>query len=274
MQRSRILTHAAVLALLAGLGACSSDNTVAPATSSLLNDQLVNNDVAVSSGDAIVTDIGQMVANEVFAGMAPAASFDLFGSPLGLNVSRSKTCYDQNDQVQAQCNDTTTSYIVFHLQLDGSFSGAFTGPEGTDTMSAVVHRLRDLTISGLLGHETSRTHDGVGSAHDTTDFVGIHETRTLRRHKDENALDSVISVVFDLPHASNPWPVSGKIVRYVDGTVSLQVNDSTWTRSFNRRVEVDFPPDNQANVTLTITYGSTTKTCLLNLVTRRVTGCQ
>jgi hypothetical protein len=278
MKRSRLLTHAIALGALVGLAACG-DNSVAPLTSGLLNDRLINNDVAVSAGDAFVTELGLMLGNEGAMGgmgMAPRVAFDLFGDPgSGWTVSRTHTCYDANDQPQAQCNDTTTSYIVFTLKVDGNFARNSTGPEGTDSMTAAVHLDRTHTISGLLGHETSRTHDGHGTSNDTTSFVGIHEDRTLRRTSYESALDSVIGLVFDLPHASNPFPTAGRIVRYANGSITLTVNDSTWTRTFDRKVEIVFPPvDIQGNVTLTITHDGTTKTCLLNLVTRRVTGCQ
>ena len=273
MKHGRFLTHAATVAALVGLAACS-DTALSPPTPQLLSDALVTNDVVVSSADAIASDVSQMVANEVFAGMAPRAAFDLFGDPPTVNVTRSRTCYDANNQPQAQCDMNTTASIVFMMTMDGSFSRTSSGPEGTDSMTVYLHRTRNTTISGLLGQETSRTHNGVGTAHDTTSFAGVHESRTLRRTMIENALDSIVNVVFNLPHASNPWPASGRIVRYVNGTMTLQVNDSTFTRSFDRRIEVTFPPDNQANVTLTVTFNGTTKTCLLNLVTRRVTGCQ
>src|SRR5262245_44002864 len=206
MKRS-LLAHAVTLAALAGLAACSSDNSLAPATSNLLNDRLINNDVAVSAGDAFVTELGLMLGNEVAMagiGMAPRPAFDLFGDPSGgsWTISRTHTCYDENDQPQSRCNDTTTSYIVFTLKVDGSFERNATGPEGTDSMFVAVHLDAEHTISGLLGHETSRTHDGHGSSNDTTSFVGIHEDRTLKRYKTESSLDSVVGVVFDLPHAS------------------------------------------------------------------------
>ena len=85
----------------------------------------------------------------------------------------------------------------------------------------------------------------------------------------EASNDSVQGVVFNLPHASNPWPVVGTIVRNTAGSVEITLGDRHETRSFTRRVTVTFPADAQGNVTITINA----KTCQLNLVTHAVTGC-
>jgi len=42
------------------------------------------------------------------------------------------------------------------------------GTRQRENFTANIHRSRDLVISGLLGEETSRTHNGVGTADDTT----------------------------------------------------------------------------------------------------------
>jgi hypothetical protein len=275
MQRTftRIMAAAAVV----GLAACS-DATSPPADTTpngLLNESLINNDVAVASAEVIIGDIAQMSANESFAGLPSSTPpFGLFTVPQDFSVTRTRTCYDATNTAQAQCDAQTTASIVFTLTIDGSFARTSSGPRGTDSMEVAFHRARNLTVSGLLGTETSRTHDGVGTSSDTSHFVGIHEERTLVRDAVSASVDSVQSVVFNLPHAANPFPVSGSIVRHVTGSVTLTVNDSTATRSFDRLIRVTFPPDGQGNVTMTITAGGTTKTCLLNLVTHRVTGCQ
>lgn len=268
------LTRVLAVVAVAGLAACS-DTTAPIDTNSLLSDAQVTNDVAVSSAEVVANDISEMIANEVFAGMPGAApSFSLFGSPPGVTVNRTRTCLDQNGQAQSQCDLQTTASIVFTMTMNGSFARSATGPRGTDSMTVNLHRTRNTTVSGLLGTETSRTHDGIGTSADTTHFIGVHENVTLDRVVEEAGLDSVQGVVFNLPRAANPFPVSGAIVRRVVGTVTLTVNGQTATRTIDRRVAVAFPADGQGNVTMTITAGGTTKTCQLNLVTRQVTGCQ
>lgn len=267
-------TRVLAVAALAGLAACSE--TTSPVdTNSLLTEAQITNDLAVSSAEVVANDIGELIANEVFAGMPGATpSFSLFGSPPGVTVNRTRTCLDQNGQAQAQCDPLTTASIIFTMTMDGSFARSATGPRGTDSMTVNLHRTRNTTVSGLLGTETSRIHDGIGTSADTTHFIGVHENVTLDRVVVEAGVDSVQAVVFNLPRAANPFPVSGAIVRRVTGTVTLTVNDRTATRTIDRRVAVTFPADGQGNVTMTITAGGTTKTCLLNLVTRRVTSCQ
>jgi len=264
----RTLTRVLAMAAAVGLAACS-DTTSPVSADLLLSDAQLTNDVAVSAADVAVDDINAMIGNEVFAGLAAAGPL---ASP-GVTITRSRTCYDQNDQPQAQCDAQTTASILFTVSMDGNFGRTAIGPRGTDSLTVAVHRARSTTVSGLLGTETFRIHDGVGASHDTTHLVGIHQNVTLDRLVAEASVDSAQSVRFDLPRASNPFPVSGKLVRRVTGTVTLTVNDSTATRTFDRMVVVTFPADAQANVPMTITAGGTTKSCQLNLVTRRVTGC-
>jgi hypothetical protein len=126
-----------------------------------------------------------------------------------------------------------------------------------------------MVISGLAGTETSRTHNGFGASNDKTTFVGTKDGVTLTRVMTEVSNDSVQGVVFNLPHASNPWPVSGTIVRNTTGAIEVTLGDRTESRNFTRRVTVTFPADAQGNVTITIN----TRTCQLNLVTHAVTGC-
>jgi hypothetical protein len=265
MKRS-VLLSLTVVAAAAALTACSDSTNPTLAES----DAQLTADVAASAGDAIATDVGEMIINEGFAGLPAATlSFDLFGAPPGVSVTRSRTCYDDQDQVQAQCDSLTTSYIVFTMTLDGSFSRAHDGPRGSETMSVAVHRARTLTVSGLLGHETSRQHDGDGASSDTTEYSGTFGDVTITRTLTVAALDSVQAVVFDLPRLTNPWPVSGTIVRNVSGTVTVTGGANEGTRSFTRRISVVFPADAQGNVTLYVNNN----TCTLNLVTHAVTNC-
>ena len=245
--RFSLLCAAAAL----GLAACSDTAT----TPSLISDAQVSADIAASSGDAIAGDIAGLIANEVFAGM-PSAPVGPLPSPM-VNETRSRTCFDAQDVQQATCDAQTTAKVVLHWTLDGSRAG--------DHFTAAIHRVRDLTISGLLGTETSRTHDGVGTSNDTTTFTGAEITRTAA----ESSIDSVRAIVFNLPHATNPWPVSGSIVRRVTAHITVTSPTRNETRDVNRRVEVTFPADAQGNVTINVNG----KTCTLNLVTRAVVNC-
>lgn len=266
MERSQLLNAAAAGLMVVALAACN-DATI-PA---LVDDQQLTQDVAATSGDAIATEVGTLLGNEVNAALpGPRPSFSLFGDPADLVVNRTRTCYD-GTQVQTQCDPITTDSVVLTLTIDGSFTRQHTGPRGTETMTRAVHQARRHVISGLDGQETSRTHNGAGAGNDTTQFTatanegGASHSRTVT----ESSLDSVQNIVFNLPHATNPWPVSGSIVRRVTGQVTATSGDRTETRSFSLRVSVTFPADNQGNVTIQINE----RTCTLNLVTRTITNC-
>ncbi|MBI2072363.1 MAG: hypothetical protein HYT81_04880 [Gemmatimonadetes bacterium] len=243
------MTYAA-LAVLALGGAAACTDEVGPE----LSDVEVVQDLALSSGDAIALDLSELVANEAFGGFGGAPA--LGNHPLDVTVTRSRTCYDQQGNEQAQCDRLTTASMRIQVTMDGT--------RQREHFTANIHRTRDLVISGLLGEETSRTHDGVGTANDTTTLQRDGYTRTVR----ESSIDSIVNVVFHLPHATNPWPVSGQIIRNVNATITI-TGPREETRTISRRVVVTFPPDAQGNVSIQI--GSTT--CTLNLVTRQVTNC-
>lgn len=244
-----VVPVAAVLGL-GGLAACS--DAVAPE----LSDLEVAQDLALSSGDVAAVDVAELVVNEVFGGFAGAPALE-GPSPSGLTVTRSRTCYDAQGNVQSQCDRLTTASMRIQMTMDGTRQG--------ENYTAAVHRSRDLTISGLLGEETSRTHNGVGTANDTVTVQRNGATRTVR----ESSTDSIVNLVFNLPHATNPWPVSGQIIRNVNATITIS-GPREETRTISRRIVVTFPPDAQGNVS--IQMGNTT--CTLNLVTRRVVNCQ
>lgn len=260
------ITAVALLAL--GAAACD-DSTSAPA---LISEQELTTDLAAEAGEAIVSDIQLMVGNESFAGFSVTPGFNL-SEPADVVVNRTRTCFDAQGNAQQQCDPNTTASVQLTVSRDGTFSRSHEGPRGTEELSGSVHQARTLTISGLAGQETSRTHNGTGTSRDTVDFTGVHDGVTLTRHVTTASDDTVSSVVFNLPHSQNPWPVSGTIVRNASGTITISVsggaNDRSETRSWQRRTSVTFPADAQGNVTVQIND----KTCNLNLVTRRVTNC-
>ncbi len=272
MNRTKLSTAALAALLAAGAAACSD----AASPAALVTDNEVTADLVAASGEAIANDVTELILNEAFAGLPAAAppSFSLFGSPPGVTVTRTRTCYDAANVQQAQCDPNTTASIRMTMTMDGSFTRSHTGPRGSETMTAAVHRARTLVVSGLAGQETSRTHNGNGTSNDTTEFSGTRDGVTLTREVRESSNDSILNIVFNLPRSTNPWPVSGSIVRNSAGTIEISVTggtagDRSETRTFQRRVVVTFPADAQGNVTIQIND----RTCTLNLVTRAVTNC-
>jgi hypothetical protein len=268
MRRLGATTLTVAVAVL-GFAACSKDST-APA--SLIDDSQVTADVAASAGQAIVTDVLSLLGNESAgalptAGVQPSApiAFGLFGTQ-GDSVAtqRTKTCYDASNAVVANCAPATTRKIAFHVTLDGVRTGT--------NVTGVVHRVRDWTLTRNFNTasppvEVSRTHDGVGASHDTLTYANT-STNVTRVH-DEVSSDSTVAVTFALPHASNPWPVSGTMIRNVSLHVVVDTPTRHETRDVTKRVEVDYPADAQGNVVMHVN----TLTCNLNLTTHAVTGC-
>lgn len=273
MKTSQLSTIALVVAAL-GLAACSDSSTGVNAAT--LADSTITADVATSSGDAIATSIESMTANEASASLdvSTFASFNLVPSNSPnrtLTFDRTRTCYDANGAVVAGCSPlSSVRKIVTHVSMSGSRSGTNTTTGGaTVTWSGAVHRVGDDTITrnfNASNVEVSRTHSGVGSGTDTTSF----STTDASRNMAEAFIDSVNAVTWNVPRSSNPFPISGSIVRRDTIHVVLTKSGSTTTRDAVRRVEVDFPADAQGNVTIKVND----KTCSLNLVSHKVSGCQ
>ncbi|MBI4503549.1 MAG: hypothetical protein HY700_20605 [Gemmatimonadetes bacterium] len=258
-----LIAAAAVL----GLSACNDGTSVAAL---LYSDSTVTADVANIAGDAIATSIETMAGNEDAAMPAPAALSP--GSPSSLTVSRTRTCYDANGAVVAGCAPfSSVRKIVTHVTVSGDRSGTASTTGGrTATWSGAVHRVADDTVTRNFNTaqppvEQSRTHVGLSVAHDTTQFANDSISRTHA----EAARDSVKGVTWNLPRSSNPFPVSGSIVRVDSVHATFTKGSTTESRDVVRRVEVTFPADAQGNVVLKVND----KTCNLNLVTHVVSNC-
>lgn len=271
MRTAHYLSPLVVAVAALGLAACSSSTATLP---SLYNDSTVTVDVATSAGDAAAAAIETMQANEATAG----ASADLVGSTALLatspapTVNRTRTCYDANGAVVAGCIPiTSVRKIVTHATIDGTRNGSSTTTGGTSaTWTGVVHRVSNDTLTRNFNTaspsvETSRTHSDLAVGHDTTMFTD----GTMTRNAVEVTRDTVKAVTWNLPRTTNPFPVSGSIVRVDSVHVSLTKGTQTNTKDVVRIVEVDFSGDAQGNAVLKVNG----KTCNLNLVTHVVSGC-
>jgi hypothetical protein len=262
MRSARLTVPVAALFAIAACGDPVS-------TSGLIDDSAVTLDVAASAGDAVVTMLGTMVANETLAGGSAALSTPPTIPPT-LEITRSHSCYDAAGAAVTNCLPfSSVRMIVTVATIDGSRTNTRTNAQGaTVSWTGAVHRVMSDTTSRVFtgSTETARVHTHVALGHDSTTFTDA----TLSRRLAEAVRDSVKALRFDLPRSSNPYPVSGSIVRNV--TVDLLVTSGTRSASASRshRIEVVFPADAQANVTLNVDAVS----CKLNLVTRAVTNCQ
>jgi hypothetical protein len=259
--RNRTVFRLAAAAGLLALGACS--DSTSPAT--LVDQTTLTNDVASSAGDAVALDVQTISANETFAGLtAPIASAPASVSGDSIIYTRSRNCYDSTGTATT-CGTSAVRTAVLHVTFAGFRTDtAENGAVFTGDVSRTV--LDTLFRIYTVGVETSRKHDGASAGSDTSSFVGPTVTRTY----DEAGNDSVQAVTYNLPRNTNPWPISGKIIRNVSVHATFANATRSSSTTVTKRVEVDFPPDNQGNVVLKIDG----KTCNLNLVNHHVSNCQ
>ena len=213
-----------------------------------------------------------MVANEATDALTTAGVASTGPIANTLTYSRTRTCYDGSGAVVAGCSPlSSVRKVVTHVTVDGSRSGTSSTTGGTSTAwSGAVHRVADDTVTRTFNTaappaEVSRTHSGVAVGHDSTSFTGDAVSRAVA----EAAHDSAKAVKWNLPKSSNPFPVSGSIVRVDSVHATFTKGTVTESRNVVRTVEVDFPADAQGNVVLKING----KTCNLNLVTHTVSNC-
>ena len=257
-----------VLAAVAVFGVVGCEGTTA-AIPKLLTDATVTADVATNSGDALASAVQTMTNNETSASLPYVVSNSVAPA---LDEVRSRTCYDANGAVVAGCTPlSSVRKIVTHVEINLSRTGTSSTEGGTTkTWTGVVHRVSNDTLVRTFNTaqppaEISRTHSDVTAGHDTTTFA----EGTMSRKVSEATRDSVKAVKFNLPRSSNPWPISGSIVRVDTVHATATSSNTTEDRTVVRLVEVDFPPDAQGNVVLKVND----KVCNLNLNTHVVSNC-
>jgi hypothetical protein len=263
---TRKLVYLIATAGAVGLAACKESTSP-----SLFNDATVTNDVAASAGDAIAVNIETMTGSEGFAALPAPPAFDVMTPPVTV---RTKTCYDGSGTVVAGCAPLSSVRKIWtHATMDGSRSGSNSVTGGaTSTFTGAVHRVSDDTLTRVFNTatppvETSRVHSGLGTAHDTTSFTN----GTVVRTHDETAVDSTVGVTFNLPRASNPYPVAGHITRVYTVNVTFHNGTTTSSKQVVKKITVTFSAAGGSTATLTIDN----KTCTLNLAPpHAVTGCQ
>jgi hypothetical protein len=146
----------------------------------------------------------------------------------GLTLSRSAAFTDANGAAMSRYNDTTTASSNFQVAVNGVHPTLL----GTDTIS----RIRTMTATGLLGHETSRTWNGTGNRSDggyanDTERTGTYHTTDAT---------TFTNVVVNLPRSANPWPMSGTVTRQIAGTGTVVKNGVTRTFTVSKIVTITF----------------------------------
>lgn len=145
----------------------------------------------------------------------------------GVTVIRTIALFDSTGAPMNHFDSTTAS-----LNVQATLSGIVTLKNGADT----VNGSRNLTATGLLGHNTTRIWNGTGD--------GTHgaywSDSVAKRTSDVTYTTTFTNVVVDLPRASNPYPASGTITRVVTGTGVVTKNGKKRTITVTRTVTITF----------------------------------
>jgi hypothetical protein len=226
MKRTNRLLNAIGVATMAITMVACDDST---GLESLDDEMLL--DAAIIAADATVEEV-TMWSQSFGFGLMPASpeydtgsgDFAAMGRPGGhgswageFSGTRERTCFDELDEEQDECDPLTTASMHVVRVIAGSIE--------RDNFTAEIARERDMTVTGLLGEETHRTWNGAGTSH--TARAGVLEDGTERSHASESAF-TFTDVVMPTPGSDPRWPVSGTITRNM--TMTRTNADGTETR--------------------------------------------
>ncbi len=206
MMRRKMSQAGVAAAALGALGLVGCSDATSP---DALDDALLE-DVAVVAADATLEDIVVMSTPFTFAGTALAADgVGGYGPDGTFSGARSRTFFDAQGNVQESYDPLTTASIEIEMELTREVSREY--------WSASVHRTRSMTVSGLLGEETTRQWDGTGAEEISH---SVHLDDGTPRSRDMEGTFEVSAVVVPAPGTSDThWPLSGTIHRTVHVTV-------------------------------------------------------
>jgi hypothetical protein len=212
---------ALTLSILA-LAACS--DTVGPEA---IEDSLTL-DVAMLAADATIDELADM--GLLFGGALPAPSASDTRS-----VTRTRTFFDEFNN-EHDYDPLSTAWMTLTIDATHDFS--------RDSWTATGTRTRDLTITGLLNEETSRTVNGTGSSDVTR---SRHTDEDGERSYDMSSTSVIENVVHPVPRTDDAWPLSGTITRNV--TIKV-VNGPDGDVTTSRTVVITFNGTNLATMTV------------------------
>ena len=209
-------------------------------------------DVATIAGDAATEDVETFKVNRGALGFAQLADFERFGrwDPCPYDASaarfvcaskargpfsntRSYAYADAAGAAQSAYGATTTASANFRWTL----AGTITRRRWSGTMA----RERDVTISGLLGSNSTITVNGTGSTErQRTRFAkdGVDGANAIAREYElegSAVLKDVVTAAIRLPDA---WPASGTITRNhsvtrIDAVNGTRITTRTSVVTFN-----------------------------------------
>lgn len=253
----KTLTRYGTLGLLVTLAACNAESTGPELTP--LADLAISRDIATQSAEAAAEDVELMGGPTGQFGFGLAASLssgDDAPFQCGthtrdlLTIVRTCTFKNAAGATQSGYDATTTASAIIHAEVTGKIE--------RENWSAEVERIRDLTVTGLAGAETSRTWNGTGTGKSTR---SRHKEGTETRTYDVSCTSTRTNVVVNLPRSENRWPVSGTINRQCTIKITGGPNDG---KTVERTVTITFNGTQMVPITVN------GKAFTLDLKTRKV----
>lgn len=268
----RAATALTVAALFTACGDGASAPTDAGVSASVSNATTL--DVATVAGDAATEDVETMKVNRGAFGLATidferfarwescpydstATRFVCAERTRGpFTASRSYAYMDSAGKAQRAYSATATA--------SANFKWAVAGKITRDKWSGTMSRIRDITISGMLGANRTVTVNGTGTTEkQRTTFLrdSAGPNGLTRDYSLESSL-AIASVVTPAIHLPDAWPVSGTITRNYKVTRTDATNGTTTTTrnsvvTFNGTQFVDLVVNGKA-FTLDLATGKVT----------------
>ena len=184
------------------LTACSTE-TSGPGN---FSDQMIDSDIAMLAADGALNDLESMHERSERGEFEHTRTVSFFG---------------EGNVPQNEYHPTDTKWIEIISEMSGEVS--------RDQWSATISRSREIEITGLLGEETERKVNGVGT-----------EFSTRSRHSDElgtrtytmSGTSIITDVIHGVPRSEYPHPLSGSITREIEVTITNGPNgDETRSRT-------------------------------------------
>ena len=221
--------------------------------------------------------VSQLTANELYVGADVVGAGPVGAAIAGIAV----TCTGPDAQGWFTCTADLENGLTVTRQIrfwEGTAFGISFSPTLTDSVNhqwSVAGTVNSIAKPGkvwtIADVDTATMNVLRGSGqpqHSWTGHAERHQTSTytvnsVERIFDHQAHDTVTAVTFQMPRSTNPYPISGSIIR----NIVTNFTAGTFSKTVTRRYVVTFNGTN----TVTLTDGSLT--CDLNLDLRTVSNC-
>lgn len=207
---------------------------------------MLDRDVALFAADAAGQDVEVMRGPGGRFGLGLGADPGSFECGTvernGMTVTRTCVFFDKDgafdeDGLPLAYDPVATESVMVHVEMTGSVDRG-------DWGSSSVNRVRDVTVTGLAGTETSATWNGSGSG----TMSRIHQTRDGdEMQMDMSSTEAVRDVIIPVPRTQTSWPLGGTISKSVSVTITGGPRDGT---THERDVTIRFDGTQYATVTV------------------------